>query len=136
MVAGTLTKIDCELVELSTGEKVRCNVEIWSRPWLEENGEGTKISIDCPEKPHLSSHTRHSRSVPAEHVEKKHHKKLYGQGYLNKTEHLFNKFQIKYKRMYHTEAERQLRFRIFQRNLKLINDLNRFEMGKITVFHQ
>lgn len=128
MVSGVLIKANCDLTELDTGDDVRCKVNLWLRPWLEDSGEASEITIDCPEKPHLSIKRRYRRSVD-NYIEKKNHKKFYSQSYLNKTEHLFNKFQLKFKRKYHTEAERQMRFRIFKRNLKLIEDLNRFEMG-------
>lgn len=130
-MSGTFFKIDCDLIELDTGEKVRCKMDLRFKPSLVEETEPSEITIDCPDKPYLSSKRRFRRSVD-NNLEKKNHKKFYSQSYLNKTEHLFNKFQLKFKRKYHTEAERQMRFRIFKRNLKLIEDLNRFEMGMRT----
>ncbi|XP_017467683.1 PREDICTED: putative cysteine proteinase CG12163 [Rhagoletis zephyria] len=120
VVSGTLTKIDAELIE-ENGEKIRCNVKIWSQPWLPN---GIEVTFKCPNKDLVKR--RHSRSV--EHLEKKTHKKRNHHS-LDKTEHLFSKFQIKYNRRYHTAMEHQMRLRIFKQNLQTIQELNRNEMG-------
>ncbi|XP_005184486.2 putative cysteine proteinase CG12163 isoform X1 [Musca domestica] len=119
-VAGTLTKIDADLIG-ADGEEERCLVEIWTRAWL---ADGNEVTIKCPKKDVVKR--RHSRSV--EYAEKKLHKKSNHHN-LNKVEHLFSKFQVKYKRHYHTTMERQMRMRIFKQNLKIIQELNANEMG-------
>ncbi|KAL9897273.1 cathepsin F isoform 2-T2 [Glossina fuscipes fuscipes] len=121
VVAGSLTKINCDLVD-ADGKEERCDVEIWSRPWL---SDGTEVTINCPDKELIKQ--RHSRSA-LEYAEKKTHKKSNHHN-LNKVEHLFAKFQIKFKRNYHTTMEKQMRFRIFKQNLQLIEELNRNEQG-------
>lgn len=121
MVSGTLTKIDVELYN-ENDEKERCTVKIWSQPWLPN---GYEVTFDCPNKELVKR--RHSRSV--EQLEKKTHKKRNHHS-LDKTEHLFSKFQIKYNRRYHTAMEHQMRLRIFKQNLEIIKELNRNEMGK------
>ncbi|KAM7362568.1 cathepsin F isoform 2-T2 [Cochliomyia hominivorax] len=121
VVSGTLTKIDCDLID-AEGKEERCEVQIWSRPWIKEDGH--EITINCPNKELVKK--RHSRSL--DHVEKKTHKKQNHHN-LNKVEHLFSKFQIKYNRRYHTSMERQMRLRIFKQNLEMIRKLNENEMG-------
>uniref|UniRef100_A0A1L8ECX0 Putative cysteine proteinase n=1 Tax=Haematobia irritans TaxID=7368 RepID=A0A1L8ECX0_HAEIR len=120
IVSGTLTKIDCDLLD-SDGEEHRCEVQIWSRSWLPD---GNEVTVNCPKKQLVKK--RYSRSL--EYAEKKTHKKQNHHS-LNKVEHLFSKFQIKYKRRYHTTMERQMRMRIFKQNLKIIQDLNSNERG-------
>lgn len=120
-VSGSLTKIDCDLID-ADGKTERCEVQIWSRDWIKE---GQEITINCPNKELIKR--RHSRSL--EHVEKKSHKKQNHHN-LNKVEHLFSKFQIKYNRRYHTSMERQMRLRIFKQNLEIIKQLNENEMGE------
>ncbi|XP_004519757.1 putative cysteine proteinase CG12163 [Ceratitis capitata] len=120
VVSGTLTKIDAELVN-EHNEKERCIVKIWSRTWLPN---GIEVTFKCPNKELVKR--RHSRSV--EHLEKKTHKK-HNHHSLDKSEHLFSKFQIKYNRRYHTALEHQMRLRIFKQNLEIIQELNRNEMG-------
>ncbi|XP_037817319.1 putative cysteine proteinase CG12163 isoform X1 [Lucilia sericata] len=119
-VAGTLTKIDCDLIA-ADGKEERCEVQIWSRAWLKD---GNEVTINCPNKELVKK--RHSRSV--EYAEKKSHKKQNHHS-LSKVEHLFAKFQIKYNRRYHTSMERQMRMRIFKQNLEMIRQLNENEMG-------
>ncbi|XP_067642939.1 cathepsin F isoform X2 [Eurosta solidaginis] len=120
VVSGSLTKIDAELID-ETDAKERCNIKIWSQPWLPN---GIEVTFKCPTKELVKR--RHSRSV--EQLEKKTHKKRNHHS-LDKSEHLFSKFQIKYNRQYHTVLERQMRLRIFKQNLQTIKELNRNEMG-------
>ncbi|XP_073846408.1 cathepsin F isoform X2 [Musca autumnalis] len=119
-VAGTLTTIDADLKDADDKEE-RCQIEIWSRAWL---SNGNEVTIKCPKKDTVKR--RYGRSV--EYAEKKSHKKSNHHN-LNKVEHLFSKFQVKYKRRYHTTMERQMRLRIFKQNLKIIQELNANEMG-------
>ncbi|XP_061390016.1 putative cysteine proteinase CG12163 [Musca vetustissima] len=119
-VAGTLTTIDADLVT-PDGKVERCQVEIWTRAWF---SDGNEVTIKCPHQDVVKR--RHSRSV--EYAEKKTHKKSNHHN-LSKVEHLFSKFQVKYKRRYHTTMERQMRLRIFKQNLKIIQELNANEMG-------
>lgn len=97
-------------------------MQIWSRAWIKD---GEEVTINCPNKELIKR--RHSRSI--EHLEKKSHKKQNHHN-LNKIEHLFSKFQIKYNRRYHTSMERQMRLRIFKQNLEIIKQLNENEMGE------
>ncbi|XP_054747763.1 putative cysteine proteinase CG12163 isoform X1 [Anastrepha obliqua] len=120
IVSGTLTKIDAELID-ENDVAIRCNIKIFAKPWLPN---GIEVTFKCPNKELVKR--RHSRSV--EHLEKKTHKKRNHHS-LDKTEHLFSKFQIKYNRRYHTAMERQMRLRIFKQNLQTIHDLNSKEMG-------
>uniref|UniRef100_A0A1A9WFU4 Cysteine proteinase CG12163 n=1 Tax=Glossina brevipalpis TaxID=37001 RepID=A0A1A9WFU4_9MUSC len=121
LAAGDGPTFSCDLADGDNKEE-RCDVEIWSQPWL---SDGTEVTINCPSKQLIKQ--RHSRSV-LEYAEKKTHKKAYHHN-LNKIEHLFAKFQIKFKRNYHTTMEKQMRFRIFKQNLQLIEELNRNEQG-------
>lgn len=120
VVSGTLTRIDADLTD-STDVQHRCIVEIWAQPWLEK---GHEVTFKCRNQPVV--HARHSRSV--EWAEKKTHKK-HAHHTLNKVDHLFHKFQIKYKRRYANSIEHQMRLRIFRQNLRTIEELNANEMG-------
>ncbi|XP_067619896.1 cathepsin F-like [Eurosta solidaginis] len=120
VVSGSLTKIDAELID-ETDAKERWNIKIWSQPWLPN---GIEVTFKCPTKELVKR--RHSRSV--EQLEKKTHKKRNHHS-LDKSEHLFSKFQIKYNRQYHTVLEHQMRLRIFKQNWQTIKELNCNEMG-------
>ncbi|KAH8418532.1 hypothetical protein KR009_011733 [Drosophila setifemur] len=120
VVSGTLTRIDADLIDGSDGQH-RCIVEIWAQPWLEK---GHKITFKCRNQPVVQA--RHSRSV--EWAEKKTQKK-HNHHSLDKVEHLFHKFQVRFFRRYVSTAERQMRLRIFRQNLKTIEELNANEMG-------
>lgn len=121
IVSGTLTKCTVELID-ADGKSQRCDIEIWSQPWLPN---GDEVTVKCPGQESLKK--RFSRSV--EYAEKKSHKKLNYHNY-DKTEHLFNKFQKKHNKQYPTSMEYATRFRIFKENLKRIDELNRNEMGR------
>lgn len=120
VVSGTLTRIDADLTD-SNDAQHRCIVEIWAQPWLEK---GHDVTFKCRNQPVV--HARHSRSV--EWAEKKTHKK-HAHHTLSKIDHLFHKFQIKYKRRYANSIEHQMRLRIFRQNLRTIEELNANEMG-------
>ncbi|XP_064552337.1 putative cysteine proteinase CG12163 isoform X2 [Drosophila montana] len=120
VVSGTLTRIDADLVDSNDAQR-RCIVEIWAQPWLEQ---GHEVTFKCHNQPAV--HARHSRSV--EWAEKKTHKK-HNHHTLNKVDHLFHKFQVKYKRRYANSAEHQMRLRIFRQSLKTIQELNANERG-------
>ncbi|XP_017119747.1 putative cysteine proteinase CG12163 isoform X2 [Drosophila elegans] len=119
VVSGTLTRIDADLIDGSHSQH-RCIVEIWSQPWLANN----EITFKCRNQPVVQA--RHSRSV--EWAEKKTHKK-HSHRSLDKVEHLFHKFQVRFGRRYVSTAERQMRLRIFRQNMKTIAELNANEMG-------
>ncbi|XP_052849393.1 putative cysteine proteinase CG12163 isoform X1 [Drosophila gunungcola] len=119
VVSGTLTRIDADLIDGSHSQH-RCIVEIWSQPWLANN----EITFKCRNQPVVQA--RHSRSV--EWAEKKTHKK-HSHRALDKVEHLFHKFQVRFGRRYVSTAERQMRLRIFRQNMKTIGELNANEMG-------
>ncbi|XP_017141440.1 putative cysteine proteinase CG12163 isoform X1 [Drosophila miranda] len=123
LVSGTLTRIDADLIDGNTDVQHRCIVEIWAKPWLEE---GHDITFKCRNQKVVQA--RHSRSV--EWAEKKTHKKhSHSHHALDKVDHLFHKFQIRFGRRYDNTAERQMRLRIFRQNLKTIEELNTNEMG-------
>lgn len=121
VVSGTLTRIDADLIDGNEGQH-RCIVEIWAKPWLEQ---GHDITFKCRNQPVVRA--RHSRSV--EWAEKKSAHKKHNHHSLDKVEHLFHKFQIKFDRRYVNTAERQMRLRIFRQNLRTIEELNANEMG-------
>ncbi|XP_037943024.1 putative cysteine proteinase CG12163 [Teleopsis dalmanni] len=118
--AGTITKLDVDLIDRNNFTE-RCKVMVWKQPWERQCYE---VTFKCPSKG--IEKNRHSRSI--EYAQKKTHKK-HDHHSLNKVEHLFNKFQLKYNRRYAHSMERQMRLRIFKQNLKTIEDLNRNEMG-------
>ncbi|XP_022213321.1 putative cysteine proteinase CG12163 isoform X2 [Drosophila obscura] len=123
VLSGTVTRIDADLIDGNTGGQHRCIVEIWAQPWLEH---GHDITFKCRNQKVVQA--RHSRSV--EWAEKKTHKKhSHSHHALDKVDHLFHKFQIRFGRRYDNTAERQMRLRIFRQNLKTIEELNANEMG-------
>ncbi|KAH8374997.1 hypothetical protein KR200_010717 [Drosophila serrata] len=121
VVSGTLTRIDADLID-GSGAQHRCIVEIWSQVWTKTPMHD--ITFKCRNQPVVQA--RHSRSV--EWAEKKTHKK-HSHRALDKVEHLFHKFQVRFGRRYVSTAERQMRLRIFRQNLKTIEELNANEMG-------
>ncbi|KAH8291982.1 hypothetical protein KR054_002860, partial [Drosophila jambulina] len=121
VVSGTLTRIDADLID-GSGAQHRCIVEIWSQVWTKTPTHD--ITFNCRNQPVVQA--RHSRSV--EWAEKKTHKK-HSHRALDKVEHLFHKFQVRFGRRYVSTAERQMRLRIFRQNLKTIEELNANEMG-------
>ncbi|KAM8701464.1 hypothetical protein ACLKA7_000088, partial [Drosophila subpalustris] len=120
IVSGTLTRTDADLID-GDDEQHRCIVEIWAMPWITN---GHEVTFKCRNRPAITA--RHSRSV--EWAEKKTHKK-HNHRSLNKVDHLFHKFQIKYKRRYANSVEHQMRLRIFRQNLRTIEELNSNERG-------
>ncbi|XP_068156973.1 cathepsin F isoform X1 [Drosophila tropicalis] len=121
VISGTLTRIDADLID-GNEEQHRCIVEIWAQPWLDR---GHEITFKCRNQPIVLA--RHSRSV--EWAEKKTGHKKHNHHSLDKVEHLFHKFQIKFERRYVNSVERQMRLRIFRQNLRIIEQLNANEMG-------
>ncbi|XP_016926037.3 cathepsin F isoform X2 [Drosophila suzukii] len=121
VVSGTLTRIDADLID-GSDSKHRCIVEIWTKAWVRKDAH--EITFKCRNQPVVQA--RHSRSV--EWAEKKTHKKHIHRT-LDKVDHLFHKFQVRFGRRYVSTAERQMRLRIFRQNLKTIEELNANEMG-------
>ncbi|KAH8344312.1 hypothetical protein KR084_009521 [Drosophila pseudotakahashii] len=121
VVSGTLTRIDADLIDGSDSQH-RCIVEIWTKAWVRKDAH--EITFKCRNQPVVQA--RHSRSV--EWAEKKTHKK-HSHRALDKVDHLFHKFQVRFGRRYVSTAERQMRLRIFRQNLKTIEELNANEMG-------
>ncbi|EDV47855.1 putative cysteine proteinase CG12163 isoform X1 [Drosophila erecta] len=121
VASGILTRIDADLIDGSE-EQHRCIVDIWTKVWVRKDEH--EITFKCRNQPVVQA--RHTRSV--EWAEKKTHKKHSHRG-LDKVDHLFHKFQVRFGRRYVSTAERQMRLRIFRQNLKTIEELNTNEMG-------
>ncbi|XP_017081705.1 putative cysteine proteinase CG12163 isoform X2 [Drosophila eugracilis] len=121
VVSGNLTRIDADLID-GSGTKHRCIVDIWTKAWVRT--EEHELTFKCRNQAPV--YARHSRSV--EWAEKKTHKK-HSHRSLDKVDHLFHKFQVRFGRRYVSTAERQMRLRIFRQNLKTIQELNANEMG-------
>lgn len=51
-VSGSLYRYEVELIEGNATKK--CNVEIWSQPWLEN---GIQVTFDCPEGKVVRKHS-------------------------------------------------------------------------------
>ncbi|XP_067619164.1 sarcocystatin-A-like isoform X1 [Eurosta solidaginis] len=47
VVAGTLLKLNVDLIDKNSQAVKNCNVEIWSRPWLPN---GIQVTFDCPDE--------------------------------------------------------------------------------------
>lgn len=127
LVAGTLHKIDVELV--NEDETKQCRVEVWNRMWLEN---GKQITVHCDGEEAVKMRSRrslkydHRRPLP-EDVRSSRDGESRDLEELHQL--LFNKFQTKFQRNYRTEWEKAMRYRVFKTNLASIEQLNRHEMG-------
>lgn len=52
VVSGSLYRYEVELVE--GGATKKCNVQIWSQPWLEN---GVEVTFDCPDGKVVRKHS-------------------------------------------------------------------------------
>nr|XP_022901844.1 uncharacterized protein LOC111414678 [Onthophagus taurus] len=126
VVAGVLYKIKAEIVLTDcpktdptdanicgTAKEANsrlCEIEIWSRPWIQPGG--TETTVKCGDQ---QTKVRSKRSL------------RYNQDRLDNI--AFNEFLNKYDISYDSEIERSRRFKIFQTNLKVIELQNLSERG-------
>lgn len=112
-------------------DKVKqCSIDIWTRPWI-ENEDETQIKADCDDGVRLKTkRTKRSiRPMPGRH-DKFHSKETNEMKAREiKSEVLFENFSKKYHRRYTNELEKEMRHRIFRKNLHKIDMLNKHEQG-------
>lgn len=132
VVAGKLYKIKAKLgtsdcpkgskgdCQLQAGSEVKeCQIQIWSRPWLDQGSP--EITVTCP----LSEKKRKKRSLRGVDY----NKKMLQIAEDVRTERLFDDFVATYNRTYSTPEERNLRLQIFRENLGIIELLRKTEQG-------
>lgn len=122
VVAGVLYTVRAEIAS-PDGVKL-CTIEVWRKPWI--NFEQVNVKCDNGENYQTIKDNRQKRSSEEE-------RPLLFNEEANIVESpeasLFNQFKIKHGRVYDTDEEHALRFRIFKQNLFQIRQLNKFELG-------
>lgn len=124
VVSGILYTVST-VVQSADGSK-NCDIEVWQKPWIEfqqvsvkcEGGERYQVVKDNRPKrssllrPLIPANQQNDDSLNADSAESH-----------------FSRFKQNYGRVYGNADEEAKRFRIFQNNLYVINQLNRFEQG-------
>lgn len=123
VVAGILYKVQA-LVETADGQQ-NCAIDVWLKPWINFR----QVSVDCDggdkfEVQHDNRPKRDSESA----------RPLMQSSFdqnldADSDEHHFNEFKRTFGRTYANAIDEGNRFRIFQNNLFLIRQLNKFEQG-------
>lgn len=125
VVAGILYTIN-GMVETNEGLKA-CEIEVWEKPWIQFR----KVTVKC-ENGQRFEVIKDNRPKRASKLMKP----LLTESELNlpivdgvDSTILFDQFKRSFERSYKDQEEEAMRFRIFQNNLFLIQQLNKFEMG-------
>lgn len=125
IVAGTLYTLHT-IVESGDGTQ-KCDIEVWLKPWIDfrqvtvkcENGE--KFQSIKDNRPKRASLLR--PLIPAD--EQQNEEDLNA----DSPQSHFHRFKQTFGRTYQDAEEEAMRFRIFQNNLYVIRQLNKFEQG-------
>lgn len=112
------------VVDIDGGEQ-NCEVTVWLKPWMDFRQ--ISVSCDSGDKFQLVKDNRPKRSLmrPLIPLEKRNDENLDA----DSDENHFIQFKRNFGRSYENQEEDALRFRIFQNNLYLIRQLNKFEQG-------
>lgn len=122
IVSGILYTVSTK-VNTGDGEK-NCDIDVWLKPWVNfrevsvKCEDGAKFKVTKDNRPKRSSsrplmqQDEHAADVDADSAESH-----------------FSQFKQNYGRNYRNANEEAMRFRIFQNNLFLIRQLNKFEQG-------
>ncbi|KAF7391280.1 hypothetical protein HZH66_009760 [Vespula vulgaris] len=109
------TKENCQLKEGS--DLKECLFTIWSQPWLDKGSPDIKITCDHD--------ARRKRSLKgANYIQK-----MLVQADNMRHERMFQDFIVNFNKNYLSDKERKYRFKIFQKNLKIIERLQTYEQG-------
>lgn len=129
VVAGTLYKI--HTVVNNNGNSENCEIELWTKPWMDFRQ--LKVNCDSGIKYTLTNDGRSKRSsqllrplIPDDEQEQQ---KLADELNPDSPQSHFARFKQNFGRIYGNDEEEAMRFRIFQNNLYLIRQLNKFEQG-------
>ncbi|XP_015120135.1 uncharacterized protein LOC107043250 [Diachasma alloeum] len=109
---GTAAMENCLLVENSPIRK--CLIEVWSKPW--EDFED--IKVDC-------TPIRKKRALKGANYSQK----MLGISKQIEAQRKFRSFEETYNKVYASEEERAVRFRIFQENMEIVRNLQEYEQG-------
>lgn len=123
VVAGILYNVKT-IVDTEDGPK-NCDIKVWLKPWIEFR----QVSISCDNgyKSQVTKDNRPKRSPPSEPTLSKDEQTDSFDA--DSDESHFNQFKLNHGRIYKDAEEENMRFRIFQNNLYLIRQLNKFEQG-------
>lgn len=107
-----------ENCQLKAGSELQeWEIRAWSRPWIAENPLDIQVTCNC--------NSRTKRSLRG----KNYSQKMLEQSTYLKNERLFSEFTTKYNKTYSTGFERKNRFKIFQQNMLMVQELQRNEQG-------
>lgn len=130
--------------KIADSEEKKCKIDIWHRSWIKTE-DGTQVKADCEDGLKLkmrskrSIHQHHHHRPRPDH-EEEHHQRSHSDRHHKhtstlrefddlKSEIIFENFIKKYERRYLNDDEKNLRLRIFKRNLHKIEMLNKHEQG-------
>lgn len=129
VVAGILYKVR---TIVDTGDGVEnCNIEVWLKPWIDfrqvtvDCESGAKYQILKDSRPKRSSQLLRPLIPEDEQQQQQNDDELDA----DSAQSHFNQFKQNFGRVYNNQEEEAMRFRIFQNNLFLIRQLNKFEQG-------
>lgn len=124
-VAGILYTVKT-VVDSPDGEKT-CTIEVWRKPWIDFHEVTVKCDGDTPFK--VVHDSRPKRAALSRPMPDSYNDEINQHLDVNSDANHFIEFKHKFGRVYRNEAEESNRFRIFQNNLYLIRQLNKFEQG-------
>lgn len=131
VVAGILYKVRT-VVETENGPE-NCIIEVWSKPWIDFQ----QVTVYCPDsgasyqvvkdnRPKRSSNQMLRPLIPNDEQQQQ---QANAELDADSAESHFAKFKQNFGRVYENDEEEAMRFRVFQNNLFLIRQLNKFEQG-------
>lgn len=129
VVAGILYKVR---TIVDTGDGVEnCDIEVWLKPWIDFR----QVTVNCKNagKYTILKDSRPKRSsqllrplIPEDEQQQQHNDDELD---ADSAQSHFNQFKQNFGRVYDNQEEEAMRYRIFQNNLFLIRQLNKFEQG-------
>lgn len=120
VVAGILYNV-ISVVDTEDGPQ-NCRIEVWLKPWI--NFRQVKVSCERGDEFKVVKDNRPKRSSFIPKVEQ-----INDNLDADSDQSHFNQFKRNFGRIYKNDEEESLRYRIFQNNLFLIRQLNKFEQG-------
>jgi cathepsin F len=130
VVSGLLYKIKVDIgvstcpkgskqnCQLKSDEKIKeCIIEVWSQPWIDKGHP--QVTVKCDEN------RRKKRSLRG----RNYNLQMLKLSRQLKEEKLFHEFINKFDKNYDTQEEKERRFKIFKKNLDIIEELQRNEQG-------
>lgn len=128
VVAGILYTVNT-MVESPDGQQ-KCTIEVWVKPWI--NFRQISVKCDSGDNYQVTKDDRPKRSSsllrPLIPVDEQTNDQLN----VDSDQFHFDQFKQNFARSYLNDEEEALRYRVFQNNLYLIRQLNKFEQGTAT----